>query len=467
MQTFAVSGNVFLLFGHVGAQASPTISPSNTNAPVHLGYMPMYLPNTCQLSLDKETNKDAPKSGTKVHATTFVPAPGEFIPGPATNATVGISSGKDAKCKTSPSLPVSSNGKSPTSHPGKGKSSDANGKKESPKTPLVAKGAMQATGEKCDGISRWEDKKSCSKSPGGDYTDSVKGSSVGPDSKEDMHSKHDDNERRELYSKKRHLSGNSSGLKYDSRSDSRSDSKPDRTSSSSHSSGKHSSRARSISGPDPGVSGLTSPREYSSKHNDRHTTTDKSLEEHRRSMDLVTGRVGHPSLYYDMAMVTDRSRTDTTHPLPTYHGECFTPSSAAHEAALARHESMLRTALMGSAHRMPAGTGGAPLASSPSSQPFIVSSHATSVSNSHTPSSSKKTVGSASEGTGIQGRGTPGIKVSDGRCPPIGIAVAQQRQDGDSTGTQGRHPPRSNSRSKCMDWTTVIYYCNEHLLFFK
>ncbi|XP_063961234.1 trinucleotide repeat-containing gene 18 protein-like isoform X1 [Lytechinus pictus] len=414
----------------------PTISPSNTNAPVHLGYMPMYLPNTCQLSLDKETNKDAPKSGTKVHATTFVPAPGEFIPGPATNATAGVSSGKDAKCKTSPSLPVNSNGKSPTSHLGKSKSSDANGKKESPKTLGAPKNIAQSTGEKCDGSSRLDDKKTSSKSPCGDFTDSGKGTSVGSDSKDEMHSKHDD-ERRDSHGKKRHLSGNSSGSKYDSRSES----KPDRT-SGSHSSGKHSSRARSISGPDTGVAGLSSPREYSSRHNDRHAT-DKSLEEHRRSMDLVTGRVGHPSLYYDMTMASDRSRTDTTLPLPTYHGECFTPSSAAHEAALARHESMLRTALMGSAHRVPTGS---PLVSSPSSQPFV-SSHATSVSISHTPSSSKKTVGSSSEGTGLQGRGTPGIKVSDGRCPPIGIAVAQQRQDGDNTGTQGRHPPRSNSRS--------------------
>ncbi|XP_072168597.1 uncharacterized protein [Diadema setosum] len=415
--------------------STSTSSPPNTSA-VHLGYMPMYLPNTCQLSLEKESNKDAPRSGSKVHATTFVPAPGEFIPGPATNATTGISVGKESKSKTSPSPSAASGGKSPVSVGGKSKSSETgSAKKDTWKGPVGHPAA-----EKSESGSKTEETKSVSTSPC-DQVDGGKVHASGVEAKESRHAKPDDGEKKESHAPKRHSSGNGScGVKVP-----RSECKSDRT--TCHSSGKHAERSRHVSGPpEPSsFSGLASPREASARHSDRHGG-EKSLtsEEHRR-LELAGGRVAHPNLYYEMALVADRARTDPNLPIPTYHGECFTPSSAAHEA-MARHDSMLRTALMGSAHRMQAGTG-APLVSTPSSKPFLVTSHATV--NTHTSSSSKKvpSSSSASEGAVLGGRGTPGIKASDGRCPPIGIAVAQQRQDGDSSGSQGRIPPRNSSRS--------------------
>lgn len=48
------------------------------------GYPPLYLPSSCQVTLGRESNR-VPKDGSKVHATTFVPDLGEFIPGPASS----------------------------------------------------------------------------------------------------------------------------------------------------------------------------------------------------------------------------------------------------------------------------------------------------------------------------------------------------------------------------------------------
>ena len=418
-----------------GETSLSNTSPSTTST-VQLGYMPMYLPNTCQLSLEKESNKDAPKSGTKVHATTFVPAPGEFIPGPATNATTGLSVGKESKGKTSPSSPASTSRKSPIPVGSKPKSGEpAPGvKRDVQKTPVLA--SRSSSQANVDGGNK-QDEKKASKSPS-ELADIAKGHSGGVEPKDDMHSKNEDSERKESQNRKRHLSGNMSiGTKHLSRNENRSE----RT--SSHGSGKHSDRARSVSGSDPSVSGLLSPRESNSKHGDRHAH-EKSADDHRR-MELL-GRVSHPGLYYDVGVVSERSRTDPNLPIPGFHGECFPSASATHEV-LARQESMLRTALMGSTQRLSTGTG-SPLVSSPTSQPFMVSSHATPGCTTHTSSTSKKTTSSSSDIGSVQGRGTPGIKVSDGRCPPIGIAVAQQRQDGDSAGAQGRTPARSSSRSK-------------------
>ena len=53
----------------------------------------------------------------------------------------------------------------------------------------------------------------------------------------------------------------------------------------------------------------------------------------------------------------------------------------------------------------------------------------------------------STDGLGSQGRSTPGTKGSDGRNPPVGIAVAQKRQDTDTV-SQGRATAITTPRSK-------------------
>ena len=105
-------------------------------------------------------------------------------------------------------------------------------------------------------------------------------------------------------------------------------------------------------------------------------------------------------------------------------------------------ESMLRSVLTAGIHRPPASTELQQRDSSPTGSNSSKNSKQGTDEKPYTMLKNK--TGNESS---VPGRSTPGTKSSDGRHPPVGIAVAQKRQDSDSA-AKGQRSASNSSRSK-------------------
>ncbi|XP_022080209.1 trinucleotide repeat-containing gene 18 protein-like isoform X2 [Acanthaster planci] len=443
-------------------------SPSSQSQPSYISHLPIYLHGTGHLSLEREVGRETPRDGSKVHATTFVPALGEFIPGPASSATVQV---KESKAKTSANGKESSHG-SAVNEKEKDKGCI---KKEFAKvgTTLSTKEQIAAL-PKSDIGSEKTKVGTSHQDCGAKIKESMEVKSAltkGKSEKVDRHEK----------SKKTHSSSKSA---HESRDHHLSPSDPptngkDRGNESSHRTASDSIHREACRTSDAAIISTT-PNMHSYPHHmagyslplggmvpssrdggklDASSTL-YSADEQRRYLEwhMAAAKRGYcyehpgvrvpgqepPKLDPGMMHRTPHQpsfpspRTDSRPELIPEHSRSrdFPPYTAP-------QESMLRSVLTAGIHQAHSDTqrtspgsssnsaaGGSGSSSKATKQSCETKTENRSKSTSHGSKTSLDSLGS-------QGRSTPGIKGSDGRNPPVGIAVAQKRQDSDSL-SQGR-----------------------------
>ena len=398
--------------------------------------------------------RETPRDGSKVHATTFVPALGEFIPGPASSATIPV---KESKTKTSLSGKESSHG-SVVSEKEKDKASL---KKEITKVITTFSKDQTITSPKSDitsdrtkiGVLHQEEGTKSKENP------EIK--STLTKGKGDKGEKHDKAKKTHSSNKSGHVSPadlSSSGKDRVAENAHRtpndlihretcrtSDAAVISTTPNVHSYPHHMS-GYSV----PLGSTVPSPRDG----NKPDTPSFYSSEEQRRYMEwhMAANKRGYcydhmVPLKLDSAMMHrtphqqsfPSPRTDNRPELNPEHsrGREYTQYGVP-------QESMLRSVLTAGMHQ----------AHSDSQRTSPGSSNKSTKQNSDNKSENRaKSTNhgskSSSDTLGSQGRSTPGTKGSDGRNPPIGIAVAQKRQDTESI-AQGRASAIAAPRSKAL-----------------
>ncbi len=422
--------------------------PSPSSQPSYISHLPIYLHGTGHLSLEREVGREMPRDGSKVHATTFVPALGEFIPGPASSATIP---GKESKTKTSVNGKDSSHGTAVSE-----KEKDKGLVKKdvtkvvmttSPKEPTI-------TSPKSD-ISSDRTKDVGSKSK--DIPD-MKSGTKGKSEKGEKHEKtkkaHSSSksvhESRDHHLSPSELSG--SGKERSTESTHRTPNDLIHRETCRTSDAAVISTTPNVHGYPHHMSGFSVPLGSTVPSSRDGTkpdipTTFYSNEEQRRYMewhlaatkrgycyDHLGLRVQEP-LKLESAMMHrtphqqsfPSPRTDTRPELNPEHSrgreytQCNVPQ-----------ESMLRSVLTAGMHTAHSET----QRTSPGSNKATKQSSDSTKSENRSKSTNHGSK-TSTDGLGSQGRSTPGTKGSDGRNPPVGIAVAQKRQDTETV-SQGR-----------------------------
>ena len=437
-----------------------------------------------------------PRDGSKVHATTFVPALGEFIPGPACSAG---SSSKEGKSKSSAQQKDSNgsssakgstkkdSGRSLTSprtssnHGNKGSddkstngSQDGAGFKSKDNIKLEAIQHKDRVGSP----SSMACKSAMDKSEKSRRTLSKVGNVTVPGGLEVKVSQYDSSSAHPIKSSMSPTSGSDR------------DSVPHRT----HSTGSDQSHGRMSNPPcfsPPSMHPYSAlagyPPPMSPHHMRPHEMPSLSSEEQRRYLEwhYAASAAAKRGYYYEpptlrlpgqeMFKTEHRpghsfpspksdgrlsSHTSPGHPSPRHIDSRSTPSvetkqegskqetSCQREPAPASYgsppESMLRSVLTAGIHRP------LPTMESQRTSPTTSSSNSTSKHQKQGSSTSEEkssTLLKSKNGNDSgPGRSTPGTKTSDGRHPPVGIAVAQKRQESDTS--KGQRSASNSSRSK-------------------
>ncbi|XP_072042913.1 LOW QUALITY PROTEIN: uncharacterized protein [Amphiura filiformis] len=496
-----VTGTTTSTSTKAGSESTTTSSSSCSSHqhphPGFVGHLPIYLHGTGHLTLERESSREVPRDGSKVHATTFVPALGEFIPGPACSAGASNKEGKSRagsqQRESSSSSSVSkgsskkdgtrsltspkhhSSSSSSSGHGSAAKSSHGEDKTSTTSTPDSAKGKDSA--RLLDNTQCKDGSPSISSKIGSDKGDKSKrtlskvGNVTVPGGLEVKVSQY------EGITKEHPIKCSMSPCSSSDR-----DSVPHRTQStgSDHSIRDHGRMSNPPCFSPPSLHPYSTlagypgyPPAISPHHLKPHEMPPATLssEEQRRYLEwhYAASAAAKRGYYYEapalrlpgQEYMKTEQRLGHSFPSPNSDGRSSHSSprlgmetkieggrqekSCHREQVPASYgsppESMLRSVLTAGIHRPPVGA-----ESQRDSSPTSESKGSKSVNcTDEKPYTLLKTK-PGSDASSVPGRSTPGIKTGDGRHPPVGIAVAQKRQDSD-TAAKGQRSASNSSRS--------------------
>ncbi|XP_033630747.1 trinucleotide repeat-containing gene 18 protein-like isoform X2 [Asterias rubens] len=419
--------------------------PSPSSQPSYISHLPIYLHGTGHLSLEREDGREMPRDGSKVHATTFVPALGEFIPGPASSATIPV---KESKTKTSV------NGKE-SGHVSEKEKDKGAAKKDVMKVVMTTSPKEPITSPKSDGSSdRTKDGGSKSKDIS-DMKSVTKGKSEKGEKHEKVKKTHSSNklghESRDHHLSPSELSGSGKERSADSTHRTPNDLIHRETCRTSDAA--VISTTPSVHGYPHHMSGYSVPlgsTVSSSREGTKQEipTTFYSNEEQRRYMEWHLAATKRGYCYDHLGLrVQEPLKLESAMMHRTQHQQSFpSPRTDTRQELTPEHsrgreytqcnvpqESMLRSVLTAGMHTAHSET----QRTSPGSSNKATKQSSDSAKSENRSKSTNHGSKTSTDGLGSQGRSTPGTKGSDGRNPPVGIAVAQKRQDTDTV-SQGR-----------------------------